>query len=359
MNATERRVPKRWTDEEDKILRDEAQKQGNMKDWNKIAVKLPGRTNKDCRKRWVNKVCGSLKKGAWKSDEDERLVSAVEKHGQKWTLVANEVGFRSPDQCAKRWQSKLDPSLEPGGWTAEEDKLLLTLVRENGREWKKFQEQSFSKRSTNEIKNRHTSLSRRYKRLHNRNRSVTSSSESTSSSDNGADIDETLNDNEDKQMDDEVNDTRQGITSAYPNHQDMTEDWVGMLDIPSVWMDQFGQRQISGNGDVLSGVAMNENPGLLDFDRLNAQPEQDPGISIVPPNNTIPASSSIWGTVQYDPRLDLPEAGDQVLVDPILDTQNEGVFGEYLGNATQNNEMGMDTWKSDNGTVDTESRGKD
>ncbi|KAI1197759.1 Homeodomain-like protein [Nemania serpens] len=157
MNSNERRVPKRWTEEEDFILHEETQKQestGDVKDWHRIAAKLPGRTNKDCRKRWVNKVCGSLKKGAWNKSEDERLLVAVEKFGQKWALIANEVGFRSPDQCAKRWQSKLDPNLEHGGWTPEEDELLLSLVQEHGREWKMFQEQSFSRRSTNELKNR-------------------------------------------------------------------------------------------------------------------------------------------------------------------------------------------------------------
>lgn len=54
-----------------------------IKDWNRIAAKLPGRTNKDCRKRWVNKVCGSLKKGAWNKEEDERLRDAVSIHGQR------------------------------------------------------------------------------------------------------------------------------------------------------------------------------------------------------------------------------------------------------------------------------------
>ncbi|OTA82982.1 hypothetical protein M434DRAFT_24887 [Hypoxylon sp. CO27-5] len=158
MSSMERRVPKRWTEEEDKILHDETQKQlaGDkiVKDWNRIAAKLPGRTNKDCRKRWVNSVCGSLKKGAWNEDEDERLLSGIVKHGQRWTLVANEVGFRSPDQCAKRWQSNLDPNLERGSWTAVEDELLMSLVEEKGREWKMIKERSFARRSGNELKNR-------------------------------------------------------------------------------------------------------------------------------------------------------------------------------------------------------------
>ncbi|KAI8630827.1 hypothetical protein F5Y19DRAFT_35072 [Xylariaceae sp. FL1651] len=172
MNAAERRAPKRWSEEEDKILYDEARKQSateNIKDWHKIASKLPGRTNRDCRKRWVNKVRGSLKKGAWDEDEDIRLLRSVEKHGQKWTLIANDVGFRSPDQCAKRWQHNLDPKLEHGQWTAAEDYTLLESVQEYGREWKLIQEKSYPSRSRNDLKNRYTILSRRRNTSDNEN----------------------------------------------------------------------------------------------------------------------------------------------------------------------------------------------
>lgn len=54
-----------------------------VKDWARVAAKLPGRTNKDCRKRWINKVCGNLKRGAWDEDEDQRLRDAVSKYGQR------------------------------------------------------------------------------------------------------------------------------------------------------------------------------------------------------------------------------------------------------------------------------------
>jgi hypothetical protein len=37
---------------------------GAIKDWNRVALRLPGRTNKDCRKRF-GKISRDLKKGAW------------------------------------------------------------------------------------------------------------------------------------------------------------------------------------------------------------------------------------------------------------------------------------------------------
>ncbi|KAH9894574.1 hypothetical protein F4778DRAFT_747487 [Xylariomycetidae sp. FL2044] len=63
MSEAERRIPKRWTEAEDSILYKEACSQltaGEIKDWSRVAAKIPGRTNKDCRKRWVNKVCGGM-----------------------------------------------------------------------------------------------------------------------------------------------------------------------------------------------------------------------------------------------------------------------------------------------------------
>lgn len=53
---------------------------GAIKNWNEIASKLPGRTNKDCRKRW-SKVGVNVNRGHWKLDEDDQLRAAVEEHG--------------------------------------------------------------------------------------------------------------------------------------------------------------------------------------------------------------------------------------------------------------------------------------
>ncbi|KAL9948617.1 hypothetical protein ACHAO5_001604 [Verticillium nonalfalfae] len=101
------RQPKRWTEEEDAILHEEAIKQGKsslgpIKDWHRIAAKLANRTNKDCRKRWFNKVRGGLRTGPWSEDEDQKLRQAVEKYGQRWTLISQEFGSRSSDHVKNR-----------------------------------------------------------------------------------------------------------------------------------------------------------------------------------------------------------------------------------------------------------------
>ncbi|KAF2108590.1 hypothetical protein BDV96DRAFT_262578 [Lophiotrema nucula] len=180
-------TPTRWREEEDNILRAYVKQYtdiGCATDWSFVAEKLPRRTNKDCRKRWVNHVSGGLRKGPWEADEDMMLLDAVAQHGQKWTLVASEVGSRSADrksmlpfarlqhllvkllitlspECAKRWQHNLDPRLDHQRWTPKEDELLLESVERYGREWRKIQEKHYSTRSANDLKNRFTILSKK------------------------------------------------------------------------------------------------------------------------------------------------------------------------------------------------------
>jgi len=93
---------RKWMAEEDEILRREVLLQGRnnhaasnhhsyshspveigqLKQWNLVAAELPGRTNKDCRKRWA-KLDNNVKKGAWSMSEDEKLHAAVQELGCK------------------------------------------------------------------------------------------------------------------------------------------------------------------------------------------------------------------------------------------------------------------------------------
>lgn len=57
-------------------------------DWCSISKNIPNRTNKDCRKRWMNRFtsAGALQKttkGAWTEEEDEQLRAGVEAYGPR------------------------------------------------------------------------------------------------------------------------------------------------------------------------------------------------------------------------------------------------------------------------------------
>ncbi|KAI0944194.1 hypothetical protein AcW1_001955 [Taiwanofungus camphoratus] len=128
-----------WTEEEDEMLRAAIEEEDPDVNpptrWHAIAQHLPNRTNKDCRKRWWAQMASIVSKGAWTSDEDERLASAVEELGPKWASVAGRVKTRNSGQCAKRWNDTLNPSIDRSRWTREEDELLIKAVEEQGRVW--------------------------------------------------------------------------------------------------------------------------------------------------------------------------------------------------------------------------------
>ena len=84
---------------------------------------MPGRTNKDCRKRFHYKVSSNANRGAWTRTEDERLRGAVQKYGFKWCRVAIDVGTRNGDQCSKRWQNTIDPRIDHSAWSSQDVSL--------------------------------------------------------------------------------------------------------------------------------------------------------------------------------------------------------------------------------------------
>ncbi|KAH0572951.1 Myb-like DNA-binding domain-containing protein [Spironucleus salmonicida] len=57
--------------------------------------------------RYFRVLKQGLKKGRWTKDEDKKLIQAYEKYGQKWKLIANEVGGRTDTQIRYRL-TKLD-----------------------------------------------------------------------------------------------------------------------------------------------------------------------------------------------------------------------------------------------------------
>ncbi|KAK4234204.1 transcriptional activator Myb [Achaetomium macrosporum] len=161
------RVPKvrqAWTPEEDRLLSEavtkETPKQGTLS-WHKVASHLPGRNNKDCRKRWHYAIANTIRKGTWTQEEDDRLREAVKLYGGRWSRVAEAVGTRNGDQCWKRWYDCLDPRIDKSPWTAEDDTRLVHLVSQHGRNWSEIVHQHFPNRTSLSAKNRYNILRRK------------------------------------------------------------------------------------------------------------------------------------------------------------------------------------------------------
>ncbi|KAJ5405946.1 hypothetical protein N7465_007230 [Penicillium sp. CMV-2018d] len=109
------RERRRWTAEEDACLQEAVRSaidQSRPLLWREIAKSVSGRSNKDCRRRWCNSLSSSLVKGSWTESEDERMWTAVQKHGPQWVSVAQDVRTRNPDQCSSHWSQTLNPDID-------------------------------------------------------------------------------------------------------------------------------------------------------------------------------------------------------------------------------------------------------
>jgi hypothetical protein len=120
LNADFDRTPGRtgtWTEEE-VIKLQVAVKMHGGKNWDAIATLVPGRTRSQCWSRWKDVVESNLDRvsgrtGKWAEDEDSKLKDAVHTHGGKnWDEIATLVPGRTQIQCRSRWKNVLDPSID-------------------------------------------------------------------------------------------------------------------------------------------------------------------------------------------------------------------------------------------------------
>eukprot|EP00934_Nitzschia_sp_Nitz4_P001140 Nitzschia sp. Nitz4//scaffold182_size44100//12721//14151//NITZ4_007249-RA/size44100-augustus-gene-0.21-mRNA-1//-1//CDS//3329539550//1140//frame0 len=102
----------------------------------------------------------------WTPEEDQILIKAVAsmpREDFRWSVVAKKVPGRTGKQCRERYLNHLTPSLRQGGWTLQEDALIFRMHATEGSKWSmivKF----LRGRSDNGIKNRFHHLNRRLER---------------------------------------------------------------------------------------------------------------------------------------------------------------------------------------------------
>ncbi|CAN4099085.1 unnamed protein product [Withania somnifera] len=110
----------------------------------------------------VEEACGggniggglSLKKGPWTSAEDAILVDYVTKHGEgNWNAVQKHSGLaRCGKSCRLRWANHLRPDLKKGAFTSEEERRIVELHAKMGNKWARMAAE-LPGRTDNEIKN--------------------------------------------------------------------------------------------------------------------------------------------------------------------------------------------------------------
>jgi hypothetical protein len=102
----------------------------NMHDWSTIASELGTR-----RAPWLamrHYFKRPTPDTPWTASEDELLESGVKQFGNDWYRVALLVRTRSSAQCLQRWHKSKNPTIRRARWLPDEDTRLRIAVQHYG-----------------------------------------------------------------------------------------------------------------------------------------------------------------------------------------------------------------------------------
>ena len=93
-----------------------------------IASGVEGRTASQCQGRWRKTLDPSIYRGRWTDAETRLLVQAVKRHGGQWIKVQAMVPGRTDVQCRERYMNRGKSGIGKGPWSSAEDSALLEAV---------------------------------------------------------------------------------------------------------------------------------------------------------------------------------------------------------------------------------------
>jgi len=92
-----------WSPDSDQSLKMAVERYG-FDNWLMVAKAVSENvTASQCEGRFCRMLDQSVKRGSWTREEDTRLQQAVEVHGHSWTNVASTISGRTNNQCRERW----------------------------------------------------------------------------------------------------------------------------------------------------------------------------------------------------------------------------------------------------------------
>lgn len=127
------------------------------------------------KERWQSYLKNNVTKAPWTPQEDEVLLKIIQEKGttKKWKEIAQELKIRTNAdflrhgrQCRERWNNHLDPNINRGAFTEEEDIKLLQSFLQVGKKWAEISK-IMGTRTENSVKNRFLSLIKKLKSKQN------------------------------------------------------------------------------------------------------------------------------------------------------------------------------------------------